>query len=96
MSRRAPRPVSAAISELTSALAPATTLASVQEVWETVAGAGIAAAARPVSERSGTLTIACEAAVWAQELELMGQELVDRINAELGSETITRLRCVTG
>jgi predicted nucleic acid-binding Zn ribbon protein len=88
--------MSTAISELTASLAPATTLARVQEVWEAAAGAVIAAVARPVSERAGTVTIACEAAVWAQELELMGTELIKRINAELGQETITGLRCVTG
>ncbi len=96
MSRRAPRLVSAAISDLTSSLAPATTLARVQEVWEVAAGGAIAAAARPVSERAGTLTVACEAAVWAQELELMSEQLLERINGELGAEAITRLRCVTG
>jgi predicted nucleic acid-binding Zn ribbon protein len=95
MSRRAPRPLSAAISQLTASLAPASTLARVQEVWDAAAGAGVAAAARPVAERSGTLTLACEAAVWAQELELMSQELIGRINSELGAETITGLRCVT-
>ena len=31
----------------------------------------IAAAARPTAEREGVLTVTCEAAVWAQELELM-------------------------
>ncbi len=44
MSRYAPRAISTALAELTSALAPATTLARVQEVWETAAGPAIAAA----------------------------------------------------
>ena len=96
MRRPAPRAISAALDELTSALAPATTLARVQEVWESAAGPAIAAASRPVSERGGVLTVACEAAVWAQELELMADELLARINAQLGEESITRLRCRTG
>lgn len=96
MSRYAPRSISVAISELTASLAPATTLARVQEVWERAAGPAIAAASRPVAERSGVLTVNCEAAVWAQELELMGEELIGRINAEIGAETITRLKCRTG
>jgi predicted nucleic acid-binding Zn ribbon protein len=96
MSRHAPRSLADAISELTSALAPNTTLARVQEIWPAAAGSAIAAAARPVSERSGTLTVSCEAAVWAQELELMSVDLIARVNAALGAETIKRLRCVTG
>jgi predicted nucleic acid-binding Zn ribbon protein len=94
--RPAPRAISLALGELTSTLAPATTLAAVQEVWERAVGPAIAAASRPVSERAGVLTVLCDAAVWAQELELMGEQLIARINAELGAESIERLRCRTG
>ena len=96
MSRGAPRSLSAALAELTSGLAPATTLARVQEVWESTAGPAIAAAARPSAERSGVLTISCEAAVWAQELDLMAPELIPRLNAALGAEEIRELRCRAG
>jgi predicted nucleic acid-binding Zn ribbon protein len=40
------------------------------------------------------LTITCRSSVWAQELDLMGPELVGRINAALGSERVLALRCV--
>jgi predicted nucleic acid-binding Zn ribbon protein len=96
MSRAAPRAFALAVQDLTAAIAPASTLARVQEVWERAAGPAIAAAARPVAERQGVLTIACEAAVWAHELELMGAELVARVNAQLGGEVIDGLRCRTG
>ena len=43
--RIAPRPLSTAIQSLTATLAPATTLARVQEIWERAVGPGIAAAA---------------------------------------------------
>jgi predicted nucleic acid-binding Zn ribbon protein len=95
MSRSAPRPLSPALDELTARLAPASTLARVQEVWERAAGPAIAAAARPTGERAGVLTVACEAAVWAQELDLMGAALAARINAALGTEAIHELRCRT-
>jgi len=95
MSRRAPRAISAAISDLGARLAPATPLARVQEVWGEAAGSAIAAAARPVGERGGVLTVSCDAAVWAQELDLMAGVLIPRINAALGSETIHELRCRT-
>jgi predicted nucleic acid-binding Zn ribbon protein len=61
-----------------------------------VAGPAIASAARPSSERDGVLTVVCEAAVWAQELDLMGGELVSSLNAALGAQSIRELRCLTG
>lgn len=96
MSRPAPRRLAAPVQALTSELAPATTLARVQEVWERTLGSAIAGCASPTAERDGVLTVICEAAVWAQELELMGGELVARLNAELGENTLRRLRCRSG
>jgi predicted nucleic acid-binding Zn ribbon protein len=88
--------LSGALDALTAALAPATTLARVQAVWEQVAGAAIASAARPTGEHDGVLTVTCEAAVWAQELDLMAGQLIPRLNSSLGSETIRELRCRAG
>lgn len=96
MRRVAPRSLSLALEGLTTTLAPATTLARVQEVWERTMGPAIAAAARPSAERDGVLTVLCDAAVWAQELDLMAAELVPRLNAALGAEAIRELRCRTG
>jgi len=96
MSRPAPRSLSSALEQLTSTLAPATTLARVQEIWEPAVGVAIAARARPTAERQGVLTVTCEAAVWAQELDLMGEELIERLNRSLGEQTIAELRCRTG
>jgi predicted nucleic acid-binding Zn ribbon protein len=96
VSRAAPRPLSRALTGLTRALAPATTLARVQEIWEPATGPAIAASARPTAERNGVLDVTCEAAVWAQELDLMAGELIPRLNAALGAEAIHELRCRTG
>ncbi len=96
MSRRAPRPLAAALARFTPALAPATPLARIQEVWAEAAGPAIAAAARPVAEREGVVTVLCEAAVWAAELDLMAAEIVARVNRCLGEETVHQLRCRTG
>jgi predicted nucleic acid-binding Zn ribbon protein len=95
VSRAAPRTLALALEDLNSSLAPASTLARVQEVWEAVAGQAIAAAARPTAERAGVLTITCAAAVWAQELDLMAGELIARLNAAPGVEGIRELRCRT-
>jgi predicted nucleic acid-binding Zn ribbon protein len=95
MTRRlAPRPVGEAVEALAARLAPATLLADVQRVWETAAGPAITAAAQPVSEREGTLTLRCTSAVWMQEIDLMGPALVARINEALGAERVTAVRCV--
>ena len=96
MSRRAPRSLSVALEGLTRTLAPATTLARVQEIWEPTAGPAIAQAARPTAERDGILTVTCTAAVWAQELDLMAGDLTRSLNAALGADTIRELRCRTG
>jgi predicted nucleic acid-binding Zn ribbon protein len=96
VSRTAPRPLTLALSQLTGALAPASTLARVQEVWEGAVGPAIAASARPTAERDGVLTVTCAAAVWSQELDLMAGALIPRLNAALGENGVRELRCRTG
>lgn len=96
MKRRGPRPLGDALGRLQASLAPATLLAEVQRVWPAVVGEAIAREAAPVSERGGTVTVSCKAAVWAQELDLMAPLVVGRINAAIGREAVRRLRCVTG
>jgi predicted nucleic acid-binding Zn ribbon protein len=88
--------LAAPVEAFTAELAPATTLARVQEAWERAVGSAIAGSARPTAERDGVLTVICEAAVWAQELDLMGPELIGRLNAELGEDILRRLRCRSG
>lgn len=93
MSRRAPRPAGLAMSGLLARLAPQTLLAQVQVLWPQIAGETIAAEATPTAERGGVLTVTCRSAVWAQELDLMGPDLVARLNTALGTERVTALRC---
>jgi predicted nucleic acid-binding Zn ribbon protein len=94
--RPAPRSLSVALDGLTATLAPVTTLARVQEVWQLATGPAIASAARPTAERDGVLTVTCEAAVWAQELHMMAGDLVPALNAALGAEAVRELRCRVG
>jgi predicted nucleic acid-binding Zn ribbon protein len=95
LSRPVPRRLSLALEELTGALAPAGTLARVQEVWEQAAGGAVAVAAAPTAERDGVLTVTCSASVWAQELELMAPQLLSSLNAALGEDLLRALRCRT-
>jgi predicted nucleic acid-binding Zn ribbon protein len=95
MRRRAPRPVASALERVTSRLAPASPLAEIQAAWGRAVGPAVAAEARPTAERDGVLTVSCASAVWAQELELMGPQLVAQINRSVGRERVRSLRCRT-
>ena len=93
VSRRfTPRPASAALRGVLERRAPKTLLATVQSEWAHACGPAIAAEAEPVSEREGVVTVACRSATWAQELDLMQDELLGRINAALGEERVAGLR----
>ena len=83
MRRLAPRPLSAALASVTADLAPATTLSRIQAAWGEAVGARVAAEAQPVSERDGTVTVACRDSVWAHELDLMSRDLTARLNYAL-------------
>jgi predicted nucleic acid-binding Zn ribbon protein len=99
MRRPAPRPLSLALDRVVERSEPATVLGRAQGVWREVAGPGLAPFTEPVSERDGVLTVACESAVWAHELELLGPELLTRMKKALGGPdggALERLRFVVG
>jgi predicted nucleic acid-binding Zn ribbon protein len=90
--RRAPRPAAAAIRAAQERAAPRTGLAAVQAAWAGAVGEQLAAVAEPVSERAGTLTVEVADTVWAQELDLMQAQLLERLRSELGDLTPSSLR----
>ena len=92
--RRGPRPLGATLATLADELAPDTPLAQLQRVWAGAVGEQIAAQAQPSAERAGVVTVSCSASVWAQELDLMAPQLIERLNAALGGARVHRLRCV--
>ena len=94
MRRPAPRALSTALENVGRDVAPATLLARVQGAWGEVAGPRLAAATAPVAEREGVVTVACESAVWAHELELLAPDLLDGLEAVLGDRSAARLRFV--
>ena len=96
MRRPGPRPLSNALDIVLPEVAPATLLAQVQAAWTEVAGDRLAAAAAPVSERDGVVTVACESGIWAQELDLLGPDLLTRLETALGARSVTKLRFVAG
>jgi predicted nucleic acid-binding Zn ribbon protein len=90
--RRAPRPAAGAFQAALQHVAPKTPLAAAQAGWESAVGKQLAAVATPVSERDGTLTIECADAVWAQELDLMQEALLQRLRDEVGEKAPQALR----
>ena len=82
--RRAPRQAGEAFRVARDLAAPKTGLASAQGAWSGAVGAQIAEVAQPISERSGTLTVECTNAMWAQELDLMQTQLLERLKEALG------------
>jgi predicted nucleic acid-binding Zn ribbon protein len=91
---RSPRLLSGSLEMLAQRLAPETLLAETQRAWPDAVGPAIAQRAKPVSERAGALTISCESSVWAQELDLMSDALLERLNRSLKRGQIVRLRCM--
>ena len=92
MRRRGPRPVGHALDAVTATLAPATLLAEVQRAWPDAAGAAFAAHSEPFRERDGDVYVACPEAVRAQELDLMSELVIERLNRALGRPAVRRLR----
>jgi predicted nucleic acid-binding Zn ribbon protein len=96
MRRLGPRPIAKALEGALPDARPAGLLAEVQVAWPAVAGASLAAAAEPVSERAGTVTVTCESAVWAAELELLGADLARRLDEAVEGGRVERLRFIVG
>ena len=92
MRRSGPRPLAIALARVTTAAAPATLLAEVQRAWPEAAGEAFAAHAVPVAERAGVITVGCASAVWAQELDLLSERVVERLNEALGRPAVKGLR----
>ena len=96
MRRPAPKPLADALRAVRGEVEPATPLAALQGAWPEAVGEEIARHARPVAERDGTVTVACDAATWAQELDLLQDELLARLREHLGEGVCERLRFVVG
>ena len=89
MRRPGPRSIATALASVTRELEPKTPLARIQRAWRETAGATLVEEAEPVSERAGTVTVACRSAVWAQELSMLATDLAERLNGALGAPADT-------
>jgi predicted nucleic acid-binding Zn ribbon protein len=84
--RRTPRPLAAAVHSALERVEPATLLASVQRAWAGAVGEAVAREAIPVTARDGVVTVACRSSTWAQELDLLSDQILARLRAELPSD----------
>jgi predicted nucleic acid-binding Zn ribbon protein len=80
---RRPHALGEAVGRIRAATAPPTPLAAVEIAWPAAVGPAAAAEATPVSERDGVVTVACRSATWAQELDLLSPQILERLNAGL-------------
>jgi hypothetical protein len=72
-------------------------LAQITSVWPRVVGDAISRNAWPLRlGRDGTLHVATSSATWAFELELMAQEIVERLAGALGESAPTSLKFRAG
>lgn len=91
--RPGPRDMRSALDGVLARVEPKTPLARLQRVWPALVGEALAPHATPTAmSGDGVVTVSCDAAVWAQEIELLAYELIERLNAELGPGTVRELR----
>lgn len=67
-------------------------ISSVFNHWQEIVGKEIAERSRPRRLAGMTLHISVTTSTWANELSLMSEELIDRINAFTGEEVVKKLR----
>lgn len=91
--RPGPRAMTQALEGVLTRVEPKTPLARVQRVWAEAVGEVFAPHVTATAlTADGVLTVTCDAAVWAQELDLLAPEVIDRLNAALGPGLVRTLR----
>jgi hypothetical protein len=72
-------------------------LAELTAAWPSVVGDAVARQAWPLRiSRDGTLHVATSSATWAQELALLGDEILERLRSRLGTDAPAALKCAPG
>ena len=88
-----PRPVKASLPAVTRHLGgeggPA--LVDLIRRWPEVVGPPIAAHSKPLSLRSGTLTVAADEAAWGAQLRWLEADLLRRLEEACGPGVVTRV-----
>ena len=77
-------------------LAPGDAHGTLDARWSEVMGADVAAHARLVSVRDGTLTVTVDDPIWATQLRYLETAVVERATALVGPDTVTTVRVRVG
>ena len=77
-------------------LAPGGAHGTLDARWSEVMGADVAAHARLVSVRDGTLTVAVDDPIWASQLRYLEPAIVARATALLGPAVVARVKVRVG
>jgi predicted nucleic acid-binding Zn ribbon protein len=93
-----PVPLSDALAKVGAelGLAPGDAYATLDARWSEVMGADVAAHARLVSVREGTLTVGVDDPIWASQLRYLEPAIVTRATALLGPSVVTRVKVRVG
>jgi predicted nucleic acid-binding Zn ribbon protein len=93
-----PVPLSDALSKVGKelGLAPDNAHGTLDTRWSEVMGADVAAHARLVSLRNGTLTVVVDDPIWATQLRYLEPAIVTRATALLGPGRVTRMKVRVG
>jgi len=91
-----PEPLADAIGGLidTQGWSLAAATGSVFGRWAEIVGPELADHTSPEKLRDGELTVAADSTAWATQVRLLAAQLVRRLNAELGTGTVQRVRVV--
>jgi len=61
------------------------------QAWAATVGPAVAAHARATAIQDGVLFVEVDASVWMQELSLLRESIVERLNAALGAPLVRRI-----
>ena len=77
-------------------LKPGLLLLRLQASWTELVGAPIAAHSFPLMVRGTTLIVVVDSSVWSQELSLLGEDLLRRVNCQGESPSLRHVRFQVG
>jgi predicted nucleic acid-binding Zn ribbon protein len=65
--------------------------ARIWEVWDDAVGPGIAEHAKPSRLREGCLRVDVSDPIWLQELEFVGDKIIEKLNDKLGRKAVKKI-----
>jgi predicted nucleic acid-binding Zn ribbon protein len=83
MTRRRPQELRTILDRVQEQIAPTDLLSAAQRRWREVVGDQVAEESWPDRERDGLLTVRCRSAVWAAELTMLEETLLQQLNDRL-------------